>query len=135
MKAKEFLQRWTLIQALFFFLGSLSLLLGIIGLFLPILPTTPFGLLAIVFFNKVDPRLKQWCLKLPYIGPPLQDWDRSGVIRPKAKLLSLSLMLIGAISIWIKSPIPLWVKITISCILFFLMIFVGTRPSKENPKE
>ncbi len=57
-----------LVNKIFLILGFFFLLLGIIGIFLPLLPTTPFGLLAFYFFSRGSPRIAQWCLGLPGIG-------------------------------------------------------------------
>lgn len=72
--------KWLWISA-----GWLFVALGVIGAFLPLLPTTPFLILAAFCFSKGSERLHRWLLERPKIGPMIQDWERSGVIRPKAK--------------------------------------------------
>ena len=59
---------------------------------LPVLPTTPFVLLAAWFFSKGSKRLHAWLLSSKTFGPIILDWERHGVIRPRAKALSLTMM-------------------------------------------
>lgn len=73
-------------------LGCLALLLGIIGVFLPILPTTPFILLAAFFFAKASPRLHHWLVHHRYFGPPIRRWEKNRAIPLPAKLLAALMM-------------------------------------------
>ena len=112
-------------------LGHLFLALGIIGAFLPILPTTPFLLLAAYFYSKSSTKIHQWMLQHKYLGPPLKDWQQNGVIGIKAKILAAS-MIILIISWRIPNlNVSLSIKIIASTVLFFVLIFVCTRPSKK----
>ena len=81
-------------------LGLLFLLLGAIGVVLPLLPTTPFVLLAAACFANSSPRMHGWLLSSELFGPMLRDWEKNQCVSRKVKLLSLSMMLvIGGISI------------------------------------
>ena len=64
--------------------GHLFLVLGIIGAFLPVLPTTPFLLLAAFFYSKSSDKIHNWLMNHKYLGPPLKDWHERGVIGLKA---------------------------------------------------
>ena len=72
--------------------GILSLLLGAIGAVLPVLPTTPFVLLAAFSFAKSAPRLALWLEEHKLFGPIIADWRRSGAIAPRYKALALTMM-------------------------------------------
>ncbi len=112
-------------------LGHLFLVLGIIGAFLPILPTTPFLLLAAYFYSKSSSKIHDWMLQHKYLGPPLKDWQQNGVISLKAKILAAS-MIVLIITWRIPSlDVALTIKIVASTILIFVLIFVCTRPSKR----
>ncbi len=73
-------------KSLLITLGCLSFILGIIGAALPVLPTTPFMILAAYLFSKSSPRLQQKILNMPAFGPLVQDWHHNRVIKPKAKI-------------------------------------------------
>lgn len=92
---------WTLI-------GLSLLLLAAIGVVLPLLPTTPFVLLAAACFAKSSPRLHQWLMDSDVFGPMLADWDKKRCVTRKVKAVSLSMMIgVGGSSIWFFTP-PGW---------------------------
>jgi uncharacterized membrane protein YbaN (DUF454 family) len=85
--------------------GLLSLLLGGVGVVLPLLPTTPFVLLAAACFARSSPRMHQWLLRNEVFGPILREWENSKCISLPTKCLSLSMMLlVGGASIWFFVP-------------------------------
>ena len=64
-------------RLLFAALGSLFLLLGIAGVFLPVLPTTPFVLLAAGCYARASSRFYNWLLNNPAFGPAILEWRPS----------------------------------------------------------
>ncbi len=76
----------------------LSLAAGVVGLFLPVLPTVPFILLAAWAAARSSPRLSRWLESHPSFGPHISDWRRGGVVRRKAKWLASGLMAASAAS-------------------------------------
>jgi len=79
-------------RLLWFSLGWISLGLGLLGAFLPILPTTPFMLLSAAAFAKSSPRLHRWIVEHPTFGPPVRDWHAHGAISRRAKLMATAAM-------------------------------------------
>ncbi len=73
-------------------LGLAALALGTAGLVLPLLPTTPFMLLAAACFAKSSPRLHGWLTSHRLFGPAIRDWREYRAISPKAKRMALSAM-------------------------------------------
>lgn len=76
----------------FLALGWAALALGLIGVVLPGLPTTPFLLVAAFAFGKGSPRLRAWLMDHAHFGPPIRDWEDRGAISRRAKVLAVSMM-------------------------------------------
>jgi uncharacterized protein len=118
-------------KPIFSFLGGLSLLLGLLGIFLPILPTTPFILLAAFFFSKGSEKMHSWLLSRPHLGTLIQEWENHGVIRPRAKVIS-TIMIVFIFSLTlIYVKVSSTIKIIIALIGIIVLAFILTRPSKE----
>nr|WP_232846382.1 YbaN family protein [Amphritea pacifica] len=83
-----------MIRTLFLLSGFFFVLLGIIGLLLPLVPTTPFLLVAAFCFSRSSERLHQYLLNHRWFGHYIRDWEEHGVIPLKAKLFASGMMLI-----------------------------------------
>ena len=79
-------------KTVYIILGTLSLALGIIGIFLPLLPTTPFLLLTAALYFRGSPRLYQWLLNHKCLGPYIRNFRENKAIPLRAKIISLLLM-------------------------------------------
>jgi uncharacterized membrane protein YbaN (DUF454 family) len=78
-----------MIRTAYFAAGALALLLGAIGLFLPLLPTIPFVILAAFCFARSSPRLEARLLAHPTLGPHIIAWRSRGAISRKGKSAAL----------------------------------------------
>jgi uncharacterized membrane protein YbaN (DUF454 family) len=87
------------IRWLYFFLALGSLALGIIGAFLPVLPTVPFILLAAWFAARSSPRLLAWLESHGQFGKYIHDWRLGGVVSRKAKWAASIMMSVSAVII------------------------------------
>jgi uncharacterized membrane protein YbaN (DUF454 family) len=94
--------RWQ--RLLWLLAGATSLLFGIVGIFLPLLPTTPFVLLAAFCFARGSPRVEAWLLRHPRYGPMVRDWRRDRVIPLRAKQLATLMMCLGSAWAWWVMP-------------------------------
>lgn len=84
--------RSPVIRTLLLAIGWLSVTLGIIGIFLPVLPTTPFLLLAAACFARSSRRFYLWLVDHPRLGPWVRDYLDGHGIPLKAKVYSIALM-------------------------------------------
>ncbi len=76
-------------RVLWILLGHGCVIVGVVGIFLPLLPTTPFLLLAAWAYGKGSQRFHRWLIEHPRLGPAVIDWRHHGVVRPRAKLLAV----------------------------------------------
>ena len=108
-------------------LGWLALTLGAIGIVLPLLPTVPFLLLAAFCFSRSSARMHHWLMEHRIFGPPIRDWQRSGAISRRAKVLaSVSVLAVFAVSLALGlRPLILMVQATTLCAV---ALFIWTRP-------
>ncbi len=116
-------------RAVYFILGWLFFALGAIGVVLPVLPTTPFMLLALWAFSRSSERFYNWLYHHRLFGPPLQMWDKHRVIPRPAKIMSISFMSISFVYMLIFSPVSLLLKLLIGALMLYGAWFVLTKPS------
>ncbi len=109
-------------------LGLLCVLLGAIGVVLPLMPTTVFLLVAAFAFARSSPKLHNWLLEHKVFGGLIKNWQNHKAIGKKAKLASaMSMIFIVALSGLFGAPA--WVLITQIIILSLVLIFILTRPN------
>ncbi|MDX1298185.1 MAG: YbaN family protein [Pseudomonas sp.] len=100
------LQRNPAIRYVLLAIGWLSVVLGVIGIFLPVLPTTPFLLLAAACFMRSSKRFYLWLVNHRQLGPWIVDYLEGQGIPLKGKVYAISLM---------------WLSIGLSCYLVPLL--------------
>lgn len=86
--------------------GALALATGVVGIVLPLLPTTPFVLLAAYCFARGSPRWERWLLRHPRFGPMVRAWRARRVIPLRAKQLAWTMMALGSAWSWWLLPAP-----------------------------
>jgi uncharacterized protein len=105
-------------------LGIVSLLLGIAGIFLPLLPTTPFLLLAAALFAKSSDKLYNWLLNHKYLGSYIRNFREHKSIPLRVKLFSIILLWV-TISYSALFIVPLlWVKILLLAIAIGVTVHI-----------
>jgi uncharacterized protein len=115
-------------------LGYTSLVLGIIGIVLPVLPTTPFVILAAWCFARSNPALAEWLYEHPRFGTLLTTWRDQRAIPPRAKIYALlTLALSYAITVWL-TRIP-YVPFILAAVMGSVALYIVTRPSPQEMAE
>ena len=114
-------------------LGHVCVAIGVVGIFLPLLPTTPFLLLAAGLYAKGSPRFEAWLLTHPRLGPPVRDWREGGVIGMRAKATALTMIALSAAFTLTRERIPTVAKASAAVVLGGAALFIATRPSLRKP--
>lgn len=95
------LHRSRTVRWLLWLAGSVSLALGLIGVVLPGLPTTPFVLLAAACYAKASPRLHGWLLHHRFLGPMVRDWETNRSLTRRTKTIAqVSMVVMVGLSAW-----------------------------------
>src|SRR3990167_8360585 len=76
------------VNIIYLVIGWVALALGAIGAFLPVLPTTPFILLAAFCFSRGSKRTHEWLVSNPLFGGMVREWEAYGTIGMRAKLIA-----------------------------------------------
>jgi len=116
--------RTKLKHILLIILGWFFIVLGIIGAVLPLLPTTPFLILALACFAESSPRFHRMLLNNKWFGPPLSQWEKTKTIRRKIKhKVMLLIVATFGISITVLSG-RIGLQLMLVCFCLILLFFV-----------
>ncbi len=113
-------------------IGWLCVGLGFLGIIMPLLPTTPFLLVAIWAFSKSSPELAERIRNHRLAGPYIRDWQDEGVIPLKAKLMAVTMMtaMVLYLALWVKAPA--WIVSVVALVLIATAVYILTRPSRPG---
>ncbi len=115
-------------------IGGLAVLLAIAGILLPLLPTTPFLLLAAFAFARSSPRMEAWLLTHRHLGPPIVAWREQRAIGRKAKRLALATMAATPVLTWAVGVNPMIVALQVA-VLVAVALFIATRPLPQAERS
>lgn len=113
----------------FLAIGISSLSLGLLGVFLPLLPTTPFILLSAYCFSRSSKRLDDWLRNHKVFGRFIRDWQEAGVIPLRVKWLSTLMMVLMTSYPIIFIIRPAWLQLFVIITLVAVLVFIWSRPS------
>lgn len=102
------------------FLGLISLTLGVLGIFLPLLPTTPFLLLSAALFMKSSRRLYNWLMNNKFLGKYLCDYVHNRTISVQSKIISITILWVTILA----SSIFVIEKVVIKIVLLIIAVAV-----------
>lgn len=107
--------------------GLIALGLGAIGIFLPLLPTVPFLLLAAFCFARSSDRLHNWLIRHKTFGPPIENWRDSGAISRRGKIAA-SVSILAAFLISVAIGLRPGLLAMQAAVLVAVSLFIWTRP-------
>lgn len=109
---------------LYILVGSISLALGILGIFLPVLPTTPFLLLAATCYVRSSYRLYRWLVSHRYLGTYIRGFLKDRAIPLKAKVISISLLWLTALYCIFIVFAACWTKILMGVVAVSVTAYI-----------
>ncbi|HSP81358.1 MAG TPA: YbaN family protein [Myxococcaceae bacterium] len=117
-------------RLVFLTLGFLCVGLGVLGAFLPLLPTTPFLLVALWAFSRSSRRFHHWLYTHPRFGPRLQAWHEHGVVPVRVKVTSLSAMVVSFSLMAFVARVRWPVLVAAGALMLVGATYVLSRPSR-----
>jgi len=119
---------------IFVLLGFVALALGIAGIVLPVLPTTPFVLLAAACFARGSQRFHDWLLGHALFGAMITEWQQYGSIPWRTKIVAIVLMssTLGVSIVFFVEP--QWLRIVLALLGLVLAVWLYRVPSRDRPE-
>jgi uncharacterized protein len=113
--------------------GLVAMALGVVGIVLPLLPTTPFLLLAAFCFARSSPALHDWIIQHPRLGPPIRDWRNHGAISGRAKAAAVAMMALALVGGMLADFGPRVLAVQ-GVVLVAVAAFLLTRPAPPGAR-
>lgn len=113
------------------FAAIIAVLLALIGVPLPGLPTVPFLILAAWCAGKGWPKLELWLLGHPAFGPPIRQWRANGVVPRKAKYVASIMIILSMFLLWISTA-PKLVATAITIFVLGVLLWLWRRPEQAS---
>ncbi len=108
-------------------MGLTSVAIGAVGVVLPLLPTTPFLLIAAFAFARSSARLNNWLREHRSFGPLINNWHRDGSIDRKEKRIAIIVIVMTPVITWLFGA-RLWIIVSQIVVLSAAAVFIMTRP-------
>lgn len=128
----ELLRRGRVARIAWLSLGLVLVGIGFVGIFVPLLPTTDFLILAVPCFARSSPRLERWLLEHPRFGPAIRAWREGGVIPRHAKIAACVGMSVGYAIFWFVVRPKLLLATLVAVPLISAAAWIIRRPGRES---
>jgi uncharacterized protein len=124
-----------LIKYLLVFFGSFFVLLGLVGIVVPLIPTTPFLLLGAFCYARSSEKLYNWLLNTKWLGEYIRSFQAEHGIPTRTKFIAITVLwLTSGYSILFLIPL-LWVKLIMLGVVTYITYFIWSIKSKIEKKE
>ncbi len=111
-------------------LGHLAFAVGVVGIFVPLLPTAPFVIVAAYCYSKGSKRFEAWIINHPKLGPAVILWRSHRMIPLKAKIFATSMTGISVLWVGFLPQIPVFAKMAMFATVGVVLVFIWRCPSK-----
>jgi len=119
-----------LTRVVFGVIGIAALAVGIVGIFLPLVPTTPLVILSAACFAKASPRVEAWLLRHKTFGPMVINWRKNRAIPMSGKIAACMGVAVGFTLFVTFSDPALWLQGVVLAVLLSVTVYVLTRPNE-----
>ena len=124
----DLLRRGRMSRTVWLMLGLLLVCVGVVGIFVPLLPTTDFLILALPCFARSSPRLEAWLLNHPRFGAPLRAWREQRAIPQRGKILACFGIAMGYGLFWLVARPGLAMASVVGFVMIASAAWIVTRP-------
>ena len=118
--------RWLWLAA-----GGIAFVLGIVGVFLPVVPTTPFLIVAAACFARSSPALERRLLDSALFGPTLRDWRDHRSVRRRTKLVALATMAVSFTATIVLFVETAWQRVALAAVGIAVAWWLWRLPSRD----
>jgi uncharacterized membrane protein YbaN (DUF454 family) len=119
--------RWALLV-----LAGVCLVLAVVGIVFPVMPTVPFLLVAAWAASRSSPRLHRWLLSHPRFGRQLRDWDEFGIVPRQAKWFATFMMALSGGAMAVVTPPPWLAAVGVVILaMLFVLVWLWRRPERR----
>lgn len=122
----------TLKRGLLLIIGWLSLAIGIVGLVVPLLPTTPLLLISAWCFSRSSQRLHGWLINNRHVGHLLRRWEEEGTIERHIKRRAILTVLLGFTLTLAVAPLELPFVIALILLALMIMLIIYRLPESQG---
>jgi uncharacterized membrane protein YbaN (DUF454 family) len=123
------------VRGVFLVAGIIAFAIGVIGIFLPLLPTAPLIVLAAACFARAYRPFHEWLLAHRWFGPMLREWYHHRSVRYRTKVLAIAMMLVSFTGTIVFIVRPIWAKVLVAIFALAVAVLIYRLPSRDAPQK